>query len=209
MSKSNQLFSKKKDISRRQLAKLIGALGATVIMANSAVVLAASCGGQAFPDVKQVGSKKLVLNGLGIREATIFKVDVYVAGLYVEKKSSNSTELIKSTQVRHMDLHLVRNVSAEELNDAIEKSFKKGTGAQFSKYKERMVTFKKMIPNLKDGQEIAFTMAPGKGTEVLFGGKSRGRIPGDDFAEVLMSLWLGDNPPNPGLKKGLLGKGCG
>ena len=196
-------------LTRRNWGKLASLMGTVVFLGGTQPAIAATCAGQSFADTKQVAGKKLLLNGLGVREATIFKVDVYVAALYVEKKSSDAQELIKSNQIRQMALHLVRNVTAEELNDAIEDGFKKATGADFPKFKARMLLFKSKVPNLKNGQEIALTMVPKKGTEIIFDGKSRGTVAGDDFAEVLLSLWIGAHPPNAGLKKGLLGKGCG
>ena len=39
-----------------------------------------------FDDKSTVAKKELILNGLGVRLATLFKVKVYVAGLYTEKK---------------------------------------------------------------------------------------------------------------------------
>jgi hypothetical protein len=41
------------------------------------------CKGVNFPDQAQVDGSNLVLNGLGLRHATAFKVNVYVAALYV------------------------------------------------------------------------------------------------------------------------------
>src|SRR5207247_9289332 len=45
--------------------------------------------GVTLPDRIQVDSRTLVLNGMGLREATFLKVDVYVAGLYLETTSSD------------------------------------------------------------------------------------------------------------------------
>ena len=52
--------------------------------------------GVSLPDSVPVGDRTLVLNGLGVREATIFNVNVYVAGLYVEAKTKNPSEVIES-----------------------------------------------------------------------------------------------------------------
>jgi chalcone isomerase-like protein len=39
-------------------------------------------------------------------------------------------------------------------------------------------------------------------------GTVKGLIKGDDFATAFLSIWLGDHPPNPNLKSGLLGGAC-
>jgi hypothetical protein len=46
--------------------------------------------GVALPDSITVESKTLVLNGMGIRKATIFRAKAYVAGLYLENKSRSA-----------------------------------------------------------------------------------------------------------------------
>ena len=40
-------------------------------------------------------------------------------------------------------------------------------------------------------------------------GNRKGTIKGRDFVRPFLSIWLGKEPPNPGLKVGLLGGGCG
>ena len=47
------------------------------------------CKGVNFPDQAQVDGSTLTLNGLGLRQATMFKVNVYVAALYVAKTSND------------------------------------------------------------------------------------------------------------------------
>jgi len=49
------------------------------------------CKGVNFPDQAQVGGGNLALNGLGLRQATAFKVNVYVAALYVAKRRATRT----------------------------------------------------------------------------------------------------------------------
>ncbi|HEY1965075.1 MAG TPA: chalcone isomerase family protein, partial [Acidobacteriaceae bacterium] len=55
---------------------------------------AATLAGVTLPDTAQVGGKTLVLNGLGLR--TKMMVKVYVAGLYLEQKSSDPNAIIKA-----------------------------------------------------------------------------------------------------------------
>lgn len=43
--------------------------------------------GVTMRDTVTVANKQLVLNGMGLREATFLNIDVYVAGLYVDRKS--------------------------------------------------------------------------------------------------------------------------
>jgi hypothetical protein len=52
--------------------------------------------------------------------------------------------------------------------------------------------------NMQSGQQLTFTHKPGAGIEVDVNGK--GTIEGDDFARAFFAIWLGAQPPNPGLK---------
>ena len=65
--------------------------------------------------------------------------------------------------------------------------------------------FATMIPDVKEGDELAFNWVPDKGVQVLVRGTERGTIEGRDFADALFSVWLGPNPVQEDLKKALLG----
>ena len=54
---------------------------------------ARECEGVNMPDQVTVESAKLVLNGMGAREATVFNVNVYVAGLYLLKRSNDGDKI--------------------------------------------------------------------------------------------------------------------
>ncbi|HYQ91780.1 MAG TPA: chalcone isomerase family protein [Candidatus Competibacteraceae bacterium] len=65
------------------------------------------------------------------------------------------------------------------------------------------------MADVSAGGVMTFTYKPGVGVQVDLGGATKGTIKGDDFAKALFSIWLGANPPNAGLKAGLLGGECG
>ena len=53
---------------------------------------------------------------------------------------------------------------------------------------------------------MAIRFIQATGTTILVNGKTKGTIKGEAFARWLFAVWLGPNPPNAGLKQGLLGK---
>ncbi len=69
----------------------------TVLLAVPA--RAGELAGVTLPDQVTVEGRTLSLNGLGLRQATWLKVNVYVAALYLETKSSESEAIIASEQV--------------------------------------------------------------------------------------------------------------
>ena len=76
------------------------------------------CQGVNFPEQVQSDGSTLTLNGLGLRQATVFKVNVYVAALYVAKVSSDSHVLLGSNTPKQLILHFVHNVSDDDLRKA-------------------------------------------------------------------------------------------
>lgn len=158
-----------------------------------------------MPDTATVEGKALVLNGMGIRKATIFRVKVYVAGLYLETRSRNADEILRSEQVKRLDLVLVRDVERDEILEAWKDGFKKN-GADMAKLKTRFDAFAGWMTDLKEHGTLSFLYVPGRGITVTLNGKARGTIAGADFATAFFAIWLGREPADDGLKDGLLGK---
>ncbi len=161
--------------------------------------------GVTLPEQVSVDSRRLVLNGMGLREATFLKVDVYVAGLYLERKSSDADEILRSDQAKRLVMKFVRAVGGKELVKAWNEGFEKSAGAAQPALKDRIATFNSWMGDVPVGATLSFTCLPGMGVSVDVQGVAKGTIPGPDFARALLGIWLGASPPNPGLKEGLLG----
>jgi hypothetical protein len=71
--------------------------------------------------------------------------------------------------------------------------------------KVRLERFTGAIPDLKTGQVLTITYVPGKGTTVKGAGGSEMTVEGKDFADAVFLVWLGQNPVDSDLKKGMLG----
>jgi chalcone isomerase-like protein len=162
--------------------------------------------GVTLPDQIQVDSRTLVLNGMGLREATFLKVDVYVAGLYLETKSSDPGAIIRSSQVKRLVMKFVRDVGRKDLVKAWDESFKETAGASLPALKDRVAILDSYMSDVPNGAVMSFTSVPGSGVAVEVQGAVKGTIAGTDFSEALFGIWLGSSPPNPGLKDGLLGR---
>jgi long-chain acyl-CoA synthetase len=187
---------------------LIAVIG--VLMAWSAEIgHAKQCSGVAFPDQAQVNGSTLTLNGVGLRQATMLKVNVYVAGLYVAQPSTDPAAILESPAPKELVLHFVRNVGASDLRKAWDEGFAANAKDQLPALKERVDTLKGWMADMKSGERITFVHVPGAGIKVDVGGATRGTVKGDDFARAFLSIWLGAHPPNPDLKTGLLGGACG
>lgn len=191
---------------KRSIAAIAMAVATlAVLLLGVAPASAGTKGGLSMPDSITVDDTPLVLNGMGIREATILKVDVYVAGLYLERRSGDPAAILASNERKQLSLHFVRDVDHGDITDAWNEGFKKNAPDQLKQLRARIDKLNGWMSDIKKGEELVFTFRPGKGVTVSVKGTSKGTIEGDDFARALLSIWLGD-PPNQGLKDGLLGK---
>ena len=165
-----------------------------------------ACAGVALSETVVVDGTTLVLNGLGLREATIFNVDVFVAALYVEHKSSSAKVLLSTEQRVRVVLHFVRDASAEKIASELD------SGLQANAPKASAADKKKLFGWLSDlvvGDSMVFTYVPGAGLELKVKNRVRGTFAGTAFARAVLSVLIGPHPPNEGLRAGLLGGHCG
>jgi hypothetical protein len=164
--------------------------------------------GQKFEPTVQVGGQNLVLNGVGLRKRAIFKV--YVAGLYVPQKTSNAATILADKGARRVSLRMLRDVDADSFVSAFLDGLRANLNeAQLTALKPQVDAFTatlKAIGEAKKGDVINFDTTPEGGTRVTVNGQPRGNpIPGADFSNAVLRIWLGDKPVDDGLKKGLLG----
>ena len=177
---------------------------ATFFCAVVAAILAAGeVAGVKMPDTVTVEGKTLKLNGMGLRKKLMFKV--YVAGLYVETPTKAPEAIISSEQTKRMQLHVLRNLRASQVTEAIEEGFEKNSKAQMGALSDRLKRFSGMFADVVEGDQIVMTYVPGKGTSVSVKGTEKGTVEGKDFSDALFSVWLGPKPVQEDLKKAFLG----
>jgi len=174
------------------------------VLASMFELHAASLAGVTLPDTAQIGSKTLVLNGLGLR--TEFMVKVYVAGLYLEQKSSDPSAIIKSDAPNRIVMQFLHGASKSQMADAFTKSFADNTPDAMKTMKPDIDRFLGALDAVKVGDQMVFTYVPGTGTTFAINGKDRVTIAGSAFNPVLLSVWLGPKPPTANVKKGMLGQ---
>ena len=174
------------------------------VLVSMSALHAASLAGVTLPDTQQVGSTKLVLNGLGVR--TKYMVKVYVAGLYLEQKSSDPNAIIKADAPKQIVMKFVHGASKNQMSDAFNESFNDNTPDAVKTMKPDIDRLLGALEPVKVGDEMVFTYVPGTGTTYTMNGQTRVTIAGPAFGQVLFSVWLGPKPPNADLKTGMLGK---
>ena len=182
------------------------ALLATLLVAASA--FGATCRDIQFPDSVKVGSADLVLNGLGIRKATLLRIKVYVGALYLPRKSSDAASILGANGRWQLVLHFVRDVDASDIRDAFQDGFQKAAADKLGGLQKPIAALNAQMVDFKAGQSLTFARDPATGVTVDVNGKGGSTIEDADFAAALLAIWLGQKPPNEDLKSGLLGGAC-
>lgn len=183
-------------------------LATALLAAPVAPAQAAQCLEVEFQDSATVGSTALVLNGLGLRKATMFNVKVYVAGLYLPATSTDANAILAANQAWRLEMRFVRDVDASDIADAWEDGFEKSTGNDLGALRERLDALKAMMVDFKEGHSLVFASDPPSGVTIEVQAAVKGAIAGADFAAALLGIWFGAEPPNDDLKSGLLGGAC-
>lgn len=183
--------------------KFLFALFAFAVVAVPA--LAAEVAGVKLDDKVAVGGQDLVLNGAGIR--TRFMLKIYVASLYLPAKAGDPAGVVAKGP-RRIQMNLLRNLSAEQLVDALIDGLKDNNSeAELAAVKaqtEQLTSIMKGFGEVKEGSVVTLDFVDGA-TKIGFNGAAKGSIEGEPFNKALTKIWLGDKPVQADLKKSLLG----
>lgn len=187
--------------------KLIKIFAPLLLLINIATVSAVEIENVKLPDSIQVGKteKTLVLNGAGIRTKFIF--DIYICGLYLESKTQNPVEILKSMKEKQIVMHfLYDEVSKEKLTSGWTDGFEENhSGEQMANLKERLTKFNAMFVTVKKGNVIKLDFHSNGTLAVTINGTVKGKIEGHDFQQALLRIWLGAEPVTENLKAAMLG----
>src|SRR3981081_3241790 len=127
---------------------LPGLCALAIIVSNAP---AAEISGVKLPDQLTVAGKSLKLNGTGLRQATILKVNVYAAGLYLEKPSGDGEAIANSDQAKSIEMVFMRDVSAKQMAEAFGEGFEKNCVAGCAELKQYISKLQGLVKDMKKG----------------------------------------------------------
>jgi hypothetical protein len=190
--------------SKALLACATLAVGLSGVFASRAT--AREVGGVNLPDTATVQGQLLMLNGAGIRTRVIFKV--YVAGLYTTQKSQDANAIINATTPRRVQMVMLRDLEADTLNDALQDGLRKNLSAaalaELDAEAKKLGSLMMSIGKAKEGDTIILDFSQA-GVSVQVAGADKDAIANPKFGSALLRVWLGDQPADTDLKKGMLG----
>ncbi len=171
-------------------------------------VCSASAGdyqGWPIPDTLKLQNQTLILNGAGFRKKYVFKV--YVGALYLPARTTKAQNVITPDEAMAVRMHFTyKNVPKKKFLASLEGGFVKATNGAVAPIRERMDKLFSVLPKkftTNDVLDLVYT--PGRGVVITFNGKYLAEVPGLDFKQAMMGIWLGDQPITNKLKKEMLG----
>lgn len=162
--------------------------------------------GVTLPDSLKINDKTLVLNGLGTRMASMLglKFKVYVAGLYLEKKSQKASDIIASDSPKKINMEFLRDVSKEKMIKSWEEGYDKNCSDKCSSHQTHLQKYLTFMTDLKEKDRLSLTFLPDR-LVFQINEKESQVITNAEFADIILSIFIGQNPPNEELRDGLLG----
>jgi hypothetical protein len=160
--------------------------------------------GVSFNTELKLDGENLVINGAGLREK--YFMDLYVAGLYVPKKTEDAKKVIYDDTEMAIHIKIVSSsVTRERFIESVNAGF--ATSKHGSASKEEIKKFVGFFSeSIEEGDKIYLDYIPGKGVRVTKNGAVKGTIPGLDFKKALFGIWFGTPPVQESLKEEMLGK---
>jgi hypothetical protein len=162
--------------------------------------------GNRYDETISVAGKTLHLIGVGMREATFLKIDVYTFGAHAVTRTCDLARMRDADEVKHLQMDFIRDVSADKMHANMKDNFATQTPKDASaSLKARVRTFLGTFDkDIIEGTSVQVDYIPSEGTRVKIGGRQVGApIPGADFMRVVWAIWFGRETCCPGLVEGV------
>lgn len=169
-------------------------------------VRAATLAGVTMADTMPYGGQTLHLNGMALRTLTVLEVRIYVAGLYVARPAHDAAAIENASTPKVLLLQFLHAASREqfqkEYRDGEQKNCADGHCPKSAEADfERLVA---AAPALKVGDTLAYVITD-QGLRVLLNNKPLGSYANPPLARQILDGFIGDHPPSPAVRSGLLG----
>jgi hypothetical protein len=194
----------------RFLAPSLLALALAALAVPSAVRAQASptvdIGGVPIEIDNFVVGHRVPLNGAGVRVDGDTKL--YVAALYISKKSRSLIEVAGAPGPKRLHVHMLREIEGKSLGAALSQGMNSNLSARevsaclpgVLKMSELFATKKK----LNAGESFTLDSVPGQGTVVRINNEKAATIDAKEFFGCMLQVYIGERPADAALKAALL-----
>jgi len=181
-----------------------GMILAAVAVVTLSAAQAADLDGVSMPEIRMVNGTQMRLNGIGLRTFSILGIRIYVAGLYLERRNDNPDAILRSSEMKLLDIRFLRDVDAEDARKAWKESFEQNCKPPCQLDPSDEQRFLAAVPSVHKG-DASTLLFTSKGVHVTLNGLLMGDIADPQFAQLMLATFIGAEPPTPRLKRELLG----
>lgn len=155
-----------------------------------------------FPEIFDTNMVRLELRGTGLLKYK-WVIPLYDAALYLPADTPSSEALTDVPKV--LSVHYRISTEAVHFNNAGERTLREALSEpDYAAIQAKLNEMNALFPDPKKHDTCQLVYLPGQGTELIYNGTSMGIIQGSDFARHYFSIWLGEKPASPHLRKQLL-----
>ena len=144
-----------------------GSILAVVAFAALSVARAADLEGVTMPEMRVMDGTAMRLNGIGLRTYSILGIPVYVAGLYLERRSDDPDTILRSPERKLLDIRFLGDVGVEDARTAWRDAFKQNCKTPCYLDPGDVQRFLAALPSVHKGDESTLVFTA-KGVVVMF-----------------------------------------
>jgi hypothetical protein len=200
-------------MTQRGLSAVFSLAICTVLGSIALSAHALDVAGVNYQPTAQASGAALQLNGAGVRR--VGAVDMYTAGLYLEKRANATDAVLASEGTKRLRVVMLRDVNGREMGELLSRGLVgNATDDELAGLIGDIVGLGNLIAEqgkLRAGDSFQIDWHPKSGTTVSINEKGRAKptvqvFDAPDLVKVMMRIWLGPNPADAGLKNALLGQ---
>lgn len=156
-----------------------------------------------IPEKILIEKKNLELNGTAFRTVSMFNVKVWLSTLYLETLEKTAEKILDSKTVKVIDLYPMYEISAADSAKGWKLAFDDNCETKCEILKPEIARFMATIPQFKKSDRYRYIFLTSE-VKFLLNEKELFHSTSVDFTRLLLSTWIGNKPPTPEVKTGLL-----
>ena len=158
-----------------------------------------------MPDSLDAAGAHLVLNGLALRTYSFLGLHIYVAGLYLDHRSSDAAQIMASGTPKLLRFTFVRDVGQGNARRSWHESLENACRAPCTLPPQSVQRFLAGVPAMRSGDTTEFLFA-GNTLDITLNGHALGHVDDPLFVRVILASFIGEHPTVPDVKRALLGR---
>ena len=144
----------------------------------------------------------LVLRSESLRQVTLFNVDVYWVGLYLELANAPPESVLCSNQVKAFVFHFVRDVKSDKLQESWIRNLATCCPADCRSVIAEGKALARRLPDIQSSQEVTYVLFPER-VEIFVAGEKLGTLLGEKATRAILATFVGPKASSQ-LRKDLL-----